>query len=217
MNLYGHNALLKIIEEPPNNSCIFIINHIKANIPATIRSRCKIINFNRLTDYNVEKIINDNNSIKHNKDYSSEVKLAQGSVGKAIFYINNETKNIYESMISILSNLDQDNIAEIYIFAEKISSDKNKFAKLQIVSNSLQYFFVSIIKSFVGISIENRNLVKKEKETLLKIKSNIKKEDAHVIWKNILNKTNAFKTLNLDAKFTIIDFFTNIKSYCNYN
>ena len=44
LNLFGHNALLKTIEEPPKGSFIFIINHQNSFVPATIKSRCKILN-----------------------------------------------------------------------------------------------------------------------------------------------------------------------------
>ena len=57
LNLFGHNALLKTIEEPPKGSFIFIINHQNSFVPATIKSRCKILNLQKLTDIEVLKVL----------------------------------------------------------------------------------------------------------------------------------------------------------------
>ena len=47
VNCNGANALLKLLEEPPEQAAIFLAaSHIK-NPPPTVRSRCRLV---RMTD-----------------------------------------------------------------------------------------------------------------------------------------------------------------------
>ena len=48
LNFYSHNALLKTIEEPPQNTLIILITHDLKKLPKTIISRCINIKFNKL-------------------------------------------------------------------------------------------------------------------------------------------------------------------------
>src|SRR3989344_1820440 len=73
------NALLKIIEEPPQLSIIILISSMPGLIPTTILSRCERVRFNEATeketvDYLIEKKIN-----KEDREFI--VKLADGRIG----------------------------------------------------------------------------------------------------------------------------------------
>lgn len=47
MNHYAENSLLKLLEEPPPDTLIFLISHQPMALLATIRSRCQRLDFNR--------------------------------------------------------------------------------------------------------------------------------------------------------------------------
>ncbi len=45
MNIAASNALLKILEEPPQNTIIILVSHQPQRLPITVRSRCQKISF----------------------------------------------------------------------------------------------------------------------------------------------------------------------------
>lgn len=45
LNINAANALLKILEEPPENGVLFLVTHAPGRLLATIRSRCRRLNF----------------------------------------------------------------------------------------------------------------------------------------------------------------------------
>lgn len=49
INLFSANALLKTLEEPPDNTTIILIANSVVNLPATIMSRAQLIKFKALT------------------------------------------------------------------------------------------------------------------------------------------------------------------------
>ncbi len=76
MNESAQNALLKILEEPPLYATIILITSNKEKILRTIKSRCTILEFNRLTDDEIKKIF-------PNEDISDEMlSFSNGSAGK---------------------------------------------------------------------------------------------------------------------------------------
>lgn len=73
------NALLKILEEPPEFSVIILVSSIPGLMPTTIVSRCEKIRFNEATqketvDYLTHKKVN-----KEDRDFL--IKLAGGKIG----------------------------------------------------------------------------------------------------------------------------------------
>lgn len=58
LNHYAANALLKILEEPPSNTILLLVCHSLGRILPTIRSRCLNLHFKKLSDANLEKIVN---------------------------------------------------------------------------------------------------------------------------------------------------------------
>ncbi len=47
MNVNAANSLLKTLEEPPANTMLLLISDRPSTLPATIRSRCQVVNFER--------------------------------------------------------------------------------------------------------------------------------------------------------------------------
>ena len=48
VNLNGANALLKLLEEPPEQAVLFLIASHIGHLPPTIRSRCRLVRMTRL-------------------------------------------------------------------------------------------------------------------------------------------------------------------------
>ena len=98
MNESAQNALLKILEEPPTYATIILITSNKEKILRTIKSRCTILNFNKLTDDELKSIFPEE------KISEEMLSFANGSAGKYLKlkdsdYINSLT--ILEQALSL--------------------------------------------------------------------------------------------------------------------
>ena len=60
------NALLKILEEPPNNTSLILVTDKKSKLPLTIISRCQQVEFSSLSFDVVRKLI-ENDKIDNNR------------------------------------------------------------------------------------------------------------------------------------------------------
>ena len=53
LNRSGANALLKVLEEPPERALVLLVSHSAARVPATLRSRCRILSLRPLSEVDV--------------------------------------------------------------------------------------------------------------------------------------------------------------------
>jgi DNA polymerase-3 subunit delta' len=53
LNRSGANALLKVLEEPPQRAILLLVCHSAARVPATLRSRCRIVTLRPLAQFDV--------------------------------------------------------------------------------------------------------------------------------------------------------------------
>ncbi|MFA6547386.1 MAG: hypothetical protein WCT11_00365 [Candidatus Magasanikbacteria bacterium] len=81
LNEESGNALLKIIEEPPAKSIIFLLTENDSWLLPTIRSRCQIFQFVPVSDEEISKLVTAVSDISDTKEI---VELAWGRPGRAI-------------------------------------------------------------------------------------------------------------------------------------
>ncbi|MFH1540901.1 MAG: hypothetical protein ABID79_03495 [Elusimicrobiota bacterium] len=87
------NALLKTLEEPPENTVIVLVTSIPKSLPSTIISRCAIIYFGILTDNEIKDEITKYDLSADETEFINSI--ARGSLGVAI-KLAMDKKNILE-------------------------------------------------------------------------------------------------------------------------
>lgn len=84
MNVQSANALLKNLEEPPEQTLFFLISHMPGRLLPTIRSRCRTLRFNRLADPVVATILERAAPELDDDDRATLVRIAEGAPGRAL-------------------------------------------------------------------------------------------------------------------------------------
>ena len=98
MRSEASNALLKTLEEPPGYAYIILITRNENALLPTIRSRCRIFRFGRLTDSNVEFILKKQ-GIKPDRKI---IKLSGGSAGLALKLHESQVPQLIEKLSRLL-------------------------------------------------------------------------------------------------------------------
>ena len=126
MTTEAQNCLLKTLEEPPEFVTIILIGSNESAFLDTIKSRCMILRFNKISDENIVKFLEENFQTKVNSQIMLEA--FQGSIGKAIqlqdkqeeyeqivYGTNDDTKIKYINMglsINMINKLEKDSQIE---------------------------------------------------------------------------------------------------------
>ena len=122
LNINSKNALLKTIEEPPNNTILVLISHNLKLIPKTIKSRCTKIKFNPYKSI-----------IQKYKDIDEEnLKIGNGQPQVIKDLVSEDGKFVKNELVNLL---------------QKKKLDFLEFEKLYTrISKSYDQFFPVIIK-----------------------------------------------------------------------
>ena len=189
LSIEASNSLLKLIEEPNKNSHFIIINHNKARVLQTIKSRSYFLNFNKLKEEIYFKYLNSDISI--NRDL---LNLTNGSLSLSRKFINYDLHEIQDHFKELLNDrkLIKSNTAIHY--SNFISKKFNKDDDISI------FFDYIYLITFFEVKSMAREGKEKDVLNLLKISEIVK------------TYRNYFKRLNLDYATLIISLFYKMKN-----
>lgn len=133
MNVNASNALLKSLEEPPAKTMIILISHQPGKLLQTIRSRCRKLTLKPLENNVLKEKIKLKCDDFSSDDLSLLLQLSQGSMGKALFLIENNGVDIFKQMLALFESFPDLRVSQIYDFVEKASKNKDVFKIAQML------------------------------------------------------------------------------------
>jgi DNA polymerase-3 subunit delta' len=110
------NALLKILEEPPDYAFFCLITKNENSVLPTIRSRCKIFRFGPLSESNVSYVLEKLGVTPNEKI----LKISRGSVGMALKLHDSQVPSLLEELSKLIKNPKR--VELVVPFAEKFSN-----------------------------------------------------------------------------------------------
>jgi DNA polymerase-3 subunit delta' len=146
MNRNSANAVLKILEEPPPNAVLLIVSHAPGRLLPTIRSRCRRLALQPLSEDTVVKLLGDHAPETNPEERRALARLAEGSIGRALELAGAGSLALYREMVEVLVTLPDLDMPKLHAFAER-------FAKRGEEANAdwraLNYLFDGWLKGLV--------------------------------------------------------------------
>jgi len=125
LNASSQNALLKTLEEPPQNSLIVLVAPNAGALLPTLRSRCLRISFGPLARDEVARYLMSKEGISQD-DASLRAALSMGSLGAAIKFDKDELLEKRRSWAALLLSLSAGDYRGAIAAAETIASNKEE-------------------------------------------------------------------------------------------
>ncbi|HEV2883741.1 MAG TPA: DNA polymerase III subunit delta' [Pyrinomonadaceae bacterium] len=104
LNDSSANALLKVLEEPPQTSYLILLTSRPAMLLPTIRSRCQVIGFSPLASREIEDHLAQN-KITDAKQARIRARVARGSLGRALEQDLDDFTEQRDAMLAVLKSL----------------------------------------------------------------------------------------------------------------
>jgi len=98
MNRTAANALLKILEEPPNRGLFLLISHAPGRLLPTIRSRCMKLDLQPLGRTAFDRVVDANagdTAVPSGDERDALYALAQGSPGQALSFLRGNGWSVF--------------------------------------------------------------------------------------------------------------------------
>lgn len=105
----GANALLKILEEPPPNSLFFLVSHAPGRLLPTIRSRCRRLDFQKLSDDAMTSILEKQAPEAGAAERQKIIAMSSGSAGRALAFAELGLAKLEDAAMAILRQGDATN------------------------------------------------------------------------------------------------------------
>ncbi len=131
MNPEAGNALLKVLEEPPDRTVLILTALQKSDLLPTIVSRCVHLRFKPISAKYLALMLKETDEID-TQDAEILSVLANGSFSRALAFKETHLMQWRRWLIDVMENLSETSIGVQLAFAEKLSQDKD------LIHNSLE-------------------------------------------------------------------------------
>jgi DNA polymerase-3 subunit delta' len=108
LNRNGENALLKVLEEPPPRALLLLVSHAPGRVLPTIRSRCRALLLRPLQAEDVARAVAAAlGDPKPTPEIGAAAAAADGSVGRALMFLEGDALELRQQVIELLERLPQ--------------------------------------------------------------------------------------------------------------
>lgn len=170
LTVAAENAILKLLEEPPQQTLFLLVTHQLSNVLPTVRSRARVEKMHPLTMSELRELCV---RFMPNEEISTEIlKLSNGSFGKIANLKATGGDIIYEELLNILQNK-HSNASDMMSVAEKIAVSPALYG---IVLDAIAYLNLADIYPDANRAISDINRLNLKADiTIFKIINEIKK------------------------------------------
>lgn len=204
MTTEAANALLKVLEEPPDRTTLILTAHQGADLLPTIVSRCHAIRFNPLSPEDLAVLLTRTQQVDH-RQAETIAAMAGGSFTQATFLSQSQWQSQRDWLIQA-SGLDQTTqdfqptIVQALAFAADLAKEKNQI-------NDLLELLKTWIRDLSIAPYHPKGLINSDKQKLLhQVRQRFSDDKILAIWaaveqaqKNIAAKANLRLTLDIMA------------------
>lgn len=124
MNASSANALLKILEEPPERSLFLVLAHAPGRLLPTIRSRCRRLDLEPLTIPEISEGLRDlaGDTVPAGDDLANLARTADGSLRSAISLLSGDGIEIAKGLRHLADTSAQLDLAAVHALADLVAA-----------------------------------------------------------------------------------------------
>ena len=105
MNVSAANAILKLLEEPPDRTTLLLVSHQPSRLLPTIRSRCRELRLAPLNAADMAQALAATEIDQTVSDPAALAALSGGSVGEAVRLMQQDGLKLYADLVKLLATL----------------------------------------------------------------------------------------------------------------
>ncbi|HEX9558237.1 MAG TPA: DNA polymerase III subunit delta' [Reyranella sp.] len=212
MNRNSANAVLKILEEPPPNAVLLIVAHAPGRLLPTIRSRCRRLVLQPLSDEIVVRLLGDYAPGVKEEERAVLARLSEGSIGRALELAGAGSLDLYREMVDVLATLPELDMARLHGFAERFA---RRGEEANAAWRSLNYLFDSWLKGLArhaAVGGEAAAIVPSERGLQARLASAASLDRWMEAWEKAADLLSGADRVNLDRKQTVLASFLALQS-----
>jgi len=210
MNANAANALLKILEEPPEKSIIILIAHSPGRLLPTVRSRCRNLALTPLETDSVRAVLAARFPEIAPVELDAAAAMASGAPGKAIELISRAGIDLYREMAATLMSLPVVDMTRVHALAGKLGAVKAD-AEYKLFTEMFMDWLQRLIRQHVACTAAP-DVMEGESEQLSRISTMARVDQWLELWEKVGHLIARADAVNLDRKQVIVSMFASLKA-----
>lgn len=211
MNRNAANALLKILEEPPNRSLLLLVSHAPGRLLPTIRSRCRRLTLKPLPDAEIIRLIGRYRPDVAGEDARALALLAEGSIGRALELAASGGLDLYRTLLKLLQGLPELDGPALHAFADRLARAGADDAYRTVAELLTQWLARMINRAARGATMEAEGnwaeIVPGEARGMRRLAARRGLDQWVEVWEKIARLFAQADGLNLDRKQVVLGAF----------
>ena len=205
------NALLKMLEEPPKNTFLFLISHQPAALLPTLRSRCRELRLSALSHDMMQQALTQAKIHLSEEQSSLFTRLSAGSAGQAIRLAQLDGDTLYSALISTLQTLPSLNQSAALKLAESFAGQANS-ERFDLLIDLIDYILGQAAKtSLIPLDPDPDPTPPDQKLFTTLHKGPIGARKWALLQQDISQRMRHGRAVNLDPVTLILDMFFKIE------
>lgn len=204
LNINAANAILKILEEPPPRTVLFLVSHNPGKLLPTIRSRCRLLALPPLSAEEYRQVMRSHAPEMESETVSRLGALTRYSPGLALEWHEKDALAQYDRLVALFAQLPALPAASIQQFADLFTA-KQMHTLWRITARLLSCFLERLVTSAPDRS---------QAETECHARLRQLRPPAYwaEAWSRTQEEFSLAERLHLDYKTIIISYFETLRS-----
>jgi DNA polymerase-3 subunit delta' len=206
MNRNAANALLKILEEPPQKALLLLVSDNPGRLLPTIRSRCRILTLKPLAETEVSEVLARYRPDLSAGDRAVLAQLAEGSIGRALDLAAAGGVGLYRSLVRLLDGLPTLDGGAVHALADKLARGDGDDA-YRIFAELLPGWVARMVALATGSGEGERAALPGEAQIMRRLAGRRGLDQWVDVWENLNQLFALADSVNLDRKQVVLNAF----------
>lgn len=198
VNFNGANAMLKTLEEPPPRSVIVLIHHQSRPVLPTIRSRCRLVRFNRLGFEETRALVLASFPEADAGWIDVASVLADGAPGKARLFAESGAVDLYAETCALLAETAPAPLAMDALSVQWGAGGGTNAAKRQSAKLVFDRLLTLAVRRAAGIAPGQGARLDIEDQAIARITGRLDAETLTGLHQQLISDSDEAERLNLD-------------------
>jgi len=212
MNTNAANALLKLLEEPPHKSILFLVSHSPGRLLPTIRSRCRTLALKALSEDSVQAVLAGKYPSLTPDDLKALARLSDGAPGKAIELASLGGVQLYRQMAEELVGLPRLHMPRIHALADKLAAPKADGEYRLFIEMLLGWLERMVRQTASGEPVPD--IMPGESAAMARISAFSGLDQWLDLWEKMGQLVTRADAVNLDRRQVIVNLFASLGAAC---
>ncbi len=205
LSSHGRNALLKMVEEPPPRTLLFLIAHRVGAVPATIRSRCLRLPFANLPAAECMRVLERWLPDRSARDRNGLARLASGAPGRALSLAQGDALTLLDEITGICRPLPALDVAAAHAFGDRIAGSQDARRFPTFFSMFRAWVYRTAVRIAAGDGAVGADIVDGEGEAQRRYGAGAGIAGVLGLWNDVGQVADAAAATQIDRKQAVLD------------